>query len=171
MDLKSYQLLEFIHNRLSGIEKNIAKMDEKLDFSIALQRNHLIRVKNGEDLDDNMILMGRPYNDLTPAKAFDIFNNNQVDYILLDVTHKSFMPTHRPTGNIHIPLEELGSRYPEINSKLTPILILSEQGLRSIQACEILIKKGYFNVNNISGGYQFWPEYVHEEVKLKSVAN
>ena len=36
-------------------------------------------------------------------------------------------------------------------------MIISENGLRSIQACEMLVKKGFFNINNISGGYEFWP--------------
>ena len=42
MDLKSFQMLEFINSRLSNIEKNISRIDEKLDFSITLQRNHLV---------------------------------------------------------------------------------------------------------------------------------
>ena len=41
MDLKSFQMLEFINSRLNNIEKNIARIDEKLDFSITLQRNHM----------------------------------------------------------------------------------------------------------------------------------
>lgn len=155
MDLKIFQMLEFINSRLGNIEKNIARMDEKLDFSIMLQRNHLVRVKNGEDIDDNMILMGRPYNDLSPQKAWSIYNNNNVDFILLDVSRKS--EGKKIEESLFIPLEELNNRFVEIPSKTIPILIISENGLRSIQACELLIKKGFFNVNNISGGHEFWP--------------
>ena len=61
-------------------------------------------------------------------------------------------------GVIKVSLEDLNTRYAEIQSKTTPILIFSEQGLRSIQACEMLIKKGFFNLNNVSGGYRFWPK-------------
>ena len=43
MDLKIFQMLEFINSRLNNIEKNITRMDEKLDFSITLQRNHLVQ--------------------------------------------------------------------------------------------------------------------------------
>jgi rhodanese-related sulfurtransferase len=156
MDLKIFQMLEFINSRLSNIEKNISRIDEKLDFSITLQRNHLVRVKNGEELDDNMILMGRPYNDLSPQKAWSVFNNPNIDFYILDVTMKSFQGT-RLEGAIHIPLEELNMRFVEIPSKTVPIMIISENGLRSIQACEMLVKKGFFNINNISGGYEFWP--------------
>jgi len=32
MELKIFQMLEFINNRLANIEKNIMQLDEKLDF-------------------------------------------------------------------------------------------------------------------------------------------
>lgn len=156
MDLKIFQMLEFINSRLNNIEKNISRMDEKLDFSITLQRNHLVRIKNGEEIDDNMILMGRPYNDLTPQKAYSVYNNPNIDFIVVDVSSKSFAGT-RLDGAISIPLEELHVRFVEIPSKTVPVMIISENGLRSIQACELLVKKGFFNINNISGGYEFWP--------------
>lgn len=157
MDLKFYQMLEFINNRLTNIERNITKIDEKLDFSIAMQRNHLIRVKNGEFIDDNMILMGLPYNDLSPSKAFEIYQNKDMDYIILDVSKQDFNRPHKLEGAVSIPLAELDRRYAEIQNKTTPILVISEDGLSSISACELLIKKGFFNVNNISGGFHFWP--------------
>lgn len=160
MDLKFYQMLEFINNRLTNIERNITKIDEKLDFSIAMQRNHLIRVKNGEFIDDNMILMGLPYNDLSPSKAYEIYENKDMDYIILDVSKAEYHRPHKLEGAVCIPYTELDRRYAEIQNKTTPILVISEDGLISIQACELLIKKGFFNVNNISGGYHFWPEQV-----------
>jgi rhodanese-related sulfurtransferase len=156
MDLKIFQMLEFINSRLNNIEKNISRMDEKLDFSITLQRNHLVRVKNGEEIDDNMILMGRPYNDLSPQKSWSIYNNPNIDFLILDVTQKAFSEL-RLKDAIHIPLEELHVRYVEIPSKTVPVMVISENGLRSITACEMLVKKGFFNINNISGGYEFWP--------------
>ena len=156
MDLKSFQMLEFINSRLSNIEKNISRIDEKLDFSITLQRNHLVRVKNGEEIDDSMILMGRPYNDISPQRAWSIYNNPNVDFFVLDVTSKNFKEKKLEEA-LHIPLEELHVRYTEIPSKTTPLLVISENGLRSIQACEQLVKKGFFNINNVSGGYEFWP--------------
>ena len=158
MDLKMFQMLEFMNNRLSNIEQNINRIDEKLEFSLSLQRNHLIRVKNGEYIDDSNILMGRPYNDLSPQKALSIYNNPDLDYIILDVTKSDYVAPLKLDGVIKVSLEDLNTRYAEIQSKTTPILIFSEQGLRSIQACEMLIKKGFFNLNNVSGGYRFWPK-------------
>jgi rhodanese-related sulfurtransferase len=161
VDLKSFQMLEFINSRLNNIEKNIARIDEKLDFSITLQRNHLVRVKNGEEIDDSMILMGRPYNDITPQRAWSIYNNPNVDFFVLDVTSKSFKGV-RLEEALHIALEELHIRFVEIPSKTVPVLVISENGLRSISACELLVKKGFYNINNVSGGYEFWPGAVKE---------
>lgn len=157
MDLRIFQMLEFINTRLTNIEKNISRIDEKLDFSIALQRNHLIRVKNGDPIDDNMILMGRPYNDLTPQDAFNIFSNPDMDFLILDVSAADYKTENDLPGAVRIPLEQLDYRYAEIQNKTTPIMVISERGLRSIKACELLIKRGYFNVNNISGGHEYWP--------------
>ena len=103
-----------------------------------------------------MILMGTPYNDINPKKAYEIWNNPDSDFILLDVTSTEFNSSKRIEGAIHIPFEELPQRYGEIQSKTTPILIISERGLKSIQASELLVKKGFFNINNVSGGYEFW---------------
>ena len=165
MSLRIFKMLEYMNSRLSNIEKNIARIDEKLDFSIALQRNHLIRIKNGDFIDDTMILMGRPYNDLNPHKAFEVFSNPDADFIILDVTRSDYKNDERLEGAIHIPLEELDRRYAEVQSRTTPVMVISEQGLSSIQACEMLVKKGFFNINNISGGYEFWPGRKENQLK------
>lgn len=157
MEIQIFQMLENINSRLSNLEKNINRLEEKLDLSLCIQRNHLIRIKNGQEIDDNMILLGRPYNDLSPQKAHDLFSNGDLDFLVLDVSKESYKKKGSLKGSIHIPLEQIEKRYHEIQSRTTPILVISEQGLRSIQACELMVKKGYFNVNNISGGHQFWP--------------
>ena len=55
-----------------------------------------------------------------------------------------------------IPLEELNQRITDIESKKVPILVISEEGVRSIKACELLVRQGFYSVNNISGGYHYW---------------
>ena len=158
MDIKFMQTLEFLNTRLTNIERNIAKLDEKVDYAITLQKNHLIRVKNGENLSDSIILESLPYNDLSPQKAFEIYSDKDMDFFLLDVTKLGYDSGIKLDGRIHIPFEELNMRYAEIPNRTTPILVISEVGLRSIQACEMLVRKGFYNVNNISGGYRYWPE-------------
>lgn len=157
MDIKFYQMIEFLNSRLTNIERNIEKLDEKITYAVTLQKNHLIRVKNGENISDRMILESMPYNDLSPQQAFEIYNDRELDFFILDVSKESY---HSPKldGAIKIPLEDLNMRYAEIPNRTTPILIISEKGLRSIQACEMLVKKGFYNINNVSGGHHYWPK-------------
>lgn len=162
--LKIFQKLESIENRLINVEKNLARMDEKMDFSIALMRNQLIKVKNDEEISDNNILYGSPYNELTPQQAMKIYNNINASYMILDVSNNDYNPPVKLNGLIRLPLEQLKTRYSEITNKTIPILVISEKGVRSISACELLVKKGYFNVNNIAGGYQFWGKISGAEV-------
>ncbi len=164
------QMLNLINSRLSNIEKQLTHMDEKIDLSVSIQRNHLIRIKNGEDISDEVLLTGRPYNDLTPEKAYELYKKMDIDFILLDVTREDYEVERVLPEAIKIPLESLPERYSELINHTTPILVMSEEGVRSIQACELLIKKGYFNVNNISGGYKFWPGFRIKEVKQEASA-
>ncbi len=164
-----FEILNLINSRLSHIEKKLNYMEEKLDLSLSIQRNHLIRIKNHEDISDDVILTGRPYNDLSPEKAYQIYQNPDLDYFLLDVSREEYKPERNLKEAIKIPLEELEERCFELVNHTTPILVISEQGVRSIQACELLIKKGYFNINNVSGGYKFWPGFKLKETQ-KSVS-
>jgi len=168
MTLKIFQSLEFLNNRLLNIERNIARLEEKLDFSLAIQRNHLIRIKNGPSLTDDAILFSRPYNDLSPQEAFNIYQDSNQDFIILDVSEKNYKAATQIDASLRITLEDLAQGYAEISSKTTPILVISENGLRSILACEMLIKKGFYNLNNISGGHEYWPG--HKKTVLKEAA-
>lgn len=152
-----FELLDLINNRLANLENNLMRVEEKLDLSLAIQRSHLVRIKNKEELPDSMILLGRPYNDLSPEQAIRIYNNQDLDFIVLDVS-KNEVKDSGFEAAVRITLEELPSRLGSIRSKTTPILVISERGVRSIQACEVLVKNGFYNVNNISGGHLHWPE-------------
>ena len=165
---KLSQSLELIHNRLSKIESNIERMETKVELSLAIQRNHLVRIKNGQEISDEVILMGKPYNDLTPEKAHEIYSNQDLDFIVIDVTSSSSRFYNSLPDVIQIPLEELKTRVAEIQSKTAPILVFSEEGVRSIVACEYLVKNGFFNVNNISGGHKFWPG--HRQIETPPIA-
>ena len=158
MDLNISKKLDLLSQRLSSIEKNISKIDEKLEYNIMLQRNQLIQVKNQQEIDDSTILYGQPYNDLSPQRAYSIYQSKDKDFMVLDVTKQDFQNPKKIREAKHIPLENLPLKISEITCKLIPILVISENGLRSIKACEFLVTKGFFNVNNISGGYNLWPE-------------
>lgn len=155
-----------VMDRLEELEKKVEQLEIKMENSFALQRCHIMRVKNGEELSDQYILNGDKYSDLSPEKAYKIYQRDDYDYILLDVSAKEFNPPKEMPEAIKIPLEELAVRLQEISNKATTLLVISEDGTRSVQACELLNENGYYNVNNISGGYKFWPSFRLKEVPV-----
>ena len=155
MDLAIFRKLDEIFHKLTSIEKRMTRLEDKVDESLLITRNHLVRIKNKQELSDSSVLLGSPYNDLSPQQSWSIFNNQEIDFIIIDVSDLNY--PNRIEGAKRIPLEELSSRLSELPAGSFPVLVISERGIRSIKACELLVKKGYFNTNNISGGHECWP--------------
>ena len=154
--------------QIQNLQEQIYKLNEKLEVYQDIERSHLMRVKNGEKLSDDYILNGRKYNDMSPEIAHKFYSQNDTHFILIDVSKEEFVPSIEFAEATKIPLDELNFRYKEIASKTTQILVISEDGVSSIKACEFLNKMGFYNINNISGGYKYWPEsqVVQKEFKL-----
>lgn len=163
-----FSQLQTFEQEISRLEGRILELETRLHKLLEIERNHLIRVKNGEEVSDEFILNGRSYMDLSPEKAWRLYRNPDFDFILLDITSRDFEPVNRLPEALHIPWEEFPDRFMEIQSRTTPILIISEDGTNSVLACEFLVKRGFFNCNNISGGYKFWKGFRLEEVKDQS---
>jgi len=75
--------------------------------------------------------------------------------IILDVRTAKEYEDGTASGALHIPLDEIRDRLPEIPSD-REILLMCRAGLRSYIAYRILVQRGY-NVKNISGGYLSYP--------------
>jgi rhodanese-related sulfurtransferase len=118
-----------------------------------------MRVKNKEELSDDYLLKGLSYLDLSPEKAFELYNNVDNDFILLDVSRVVFQPFKDLPEAKKIPLEDLVMSTHLLQGRGKSIYIISECGVRSIMACKVLNNLGYYNLNNISGGYKFWPGF------------
>jgi rhodanese-related sulfurtransferase len=153
--------------QMRGLQEQIYKLNEKLETYQQVERAHLMRVKNGESLSDDYILNGRTYNDMSPESAFKYYEQNDTHFILLDVSAEGFSAQEDLPESTKIPFEELNFRYKEIVSSTTQILVISEDGVSSIKACEFLNEMGFYNVNNISGGYKYWPGFQVEKKQLK----
>jgi len=163
-----FNQLNTFEQEIARLEGRILELENRIQRLVEVERNHLIRVKNGEELSDDFIQSGRCYHDLSPDKAWKLYRNPDFDFILVDITAKDFDRAAGLPEAIHIPWEDFQDRFLEIQSKTTPLLIISEDGTNSILACEFLVKRGYFNCNNISGGYKFWKGLRLEEVKGRS---
>ncbi len=164
----AFYLINRLSKEIESLEEKIFELEKKLDLALSVERNHLIRVKNKEDLSDDFLYNGRSYLDLTPEKAYRLYKNKDFDFILLDVSKADYKPEEKLPEAIHIPFEELEARFLEITQMTTPIIIISEDGVKSVLACEFLVKRGYFNCNNVSGGYKFWPGFRLKQVNERS---
>ena len=149
------------------LESRILQLEKRIENLVNVERNHLIRIKNGEEITDDFIQNGRSYLDLSPDKAWRLYGNPDFDFILIDVSGQDFQISRLPEA-IHIPWENFAERFMEIKSRTIPILIISEDGTHSVLACEFLVKHGFFNCNNISGGYRSWIGLKLEEIRGQS---
>ena len=163
-----FSQLQTFEKEIGLLEGRILELETRINKLLEVERNHLIRIKNGEELPDDFILNGRAYLDLSPDKAWRMYRNPDFDFILVDVTAKDYEGHKRLPEALHIPWEEFAHRFLEIETRTTPLFIISEDGTNSILACEYLVKRGFYNCNNISGGYKFWKGFRLEEVKDQS---
>ncbi len=160
--------LQNFERDICRLEGRILELETRIHKLLEIERNHLIRVKNKEEVSDEFILNGRTYLDLSPEKAWRLYRNPDFDFILVDVTSKDYQPQNRLPEALHIPWEEFPDRFLEISSRTTPLLIISEDGTNSVLACEFLVKRGYYNCNNVSGGYKYWKGFRLEKVEGQS---
>lgn len=151
-----FSQLQAFEENIDRLEAKLLELEQKMDRLVQVERNHLVRVKNHEEVSDEFLMSGRGYYDLSPEKAWKLYQNPDFDCIIIDVSAKNFQSTKKIPEALHIPWEDFSERFLEIQNKMTPILIISEDGTNSVLACEFLMKRGYFNCNNVSGGYKFW---------------
>ncbi len=158
--------LQAFEAQIGHLEERILQLESRIEQMIQVERNHLVRVKNKEEVSDEFIQHGRKYQDLSPEKAWKLYSNKDYDFILIDVTEKNYKPLSVIPEAQRIPWPEFSERFFEIQSKTTPIIIISEDGTNSVLACEFLVSRGYFNCNNVSGGYKHWKGF-----QLKNAAS
>ena len=78
------------------------------------------------------------------------------DFILLDVREPHEYEEHNLQGKL-IPLGSLPERLPELLKYLnTEIIVHCRSGVRSANAKDYLVSKGFTNVRNLLGGILAW---------------
>ena len=160
--------LQAFEKQIGQLEEKILELEQKIEHMVQIERNHLIRVKNHEEVSDEFLYHGRKYQDLSPEKAWKLYCNKDFDFIMIDVSAKDYKPQRKIPEAQHIPWEEFQERFFEIQTKTTPIMIISEDGTNSVLACEFLVKRGYYNCNNVSGGYKHWKGFALTDVTGKT---
>jgi len=163
--LNIFNRITFLENKLKFIEKKLVDIEENVELKNNLIKSNLIRIKNNEYVSSNIILSDLTYNDIDPEKAYKELIKPLCSHIVIDVSEEGHKEISIP-NSIHIPLESLNERSKELVSKNSHYLIISEKGLRSILACEVLSELGFSNITNISGGHLYWPG--HQEKFLNA---
>ena len=153
------KIIPELESKVKILEKLVETLQNQLIELSHQTTSHTLRLNNGEELSLEYITRNSKYQDLSPEKAYEFYNHKNRNFILLDVSENGFTPIADLPEALIIPLEELSGSLSKMPNRATSILVISEDGVRSIRACEILHREGYFNVNNISGGYKYWPGY------------
>jgi rhodanese-related sulfurtransferase len=149
--------LNSINDKIAYLQARMVKVEESYDELLSILKSQLIQVKNEIVVTDDAIQYSRPYIDLSPAKAYDFYLDQDRNFVILDVASEFYERPVEMEEAIKIEHKLINNQQFELPGKNTPILVISEDGTTSILACETLNKLGYYMVYNISGGYKFWP--------------
>jgi rhodanese-related sulfurtransferase len=97
------------------------------------------------------------YTDLEAKELSTAPREELESYVRVDVrTAEEFAEGHIP-GAIHIPHDEMESRFGElIPYKSSKILLICRSGRRSVMAAEVLSKHGFDRLFNLKGGMLEW---------------
>ena len=94
-----------------------------------------------------------PYRDVTPEEALE--RHEKGEAVLLDVrTLPEWVGGHVPSA-IHIPMDELPSRYQELDPE-AETLVICQHGIRSAAVSQWLAQMGFDLVSNVRHGMSRW---------------
>lgn len=148
--------LQIFEDEFERLENKILELEHRMLQMHKVHRSHLIRIKNHEELSDEYVHFGKTYQDLSPEKAWKLYQNPDFNFILVDVSSADYRPPQFIPEAVRMPWEEFPELSLALHSDTTPIFVISEDGTKSVLACELLVKRGFYNCSNISGGYLFW---------------
>lgn len=157
-------------NEFRKIKSELRDLKSQVDFFETKYTEHkhknesiLLRLKNKEIIPNHFINGPLSYLDMSPEQAYDYYCDENKDFLIIDVSLFSGKDLNLcvPEAQTYT-LEELDLELTSINR---PILVISEDGVRSILACNILCRLGFLHVNNVSGGLKFWPGFRQSQLK------
>jgi metal-sulfur cluster biosynthetic enzyme/rhodanese-related sulfurtransferase len=138
------------------LRRTIEDLEGELGRGLAVTRSHLARVAAGQAPSGAAIREGRAFEDVQPAPALVMWEQ-QRDIAILDVrTEAEFANGHIPGAKL-LPVDELEDRLGELPPRDARIIVTCAAGGRSLQACNILAEHGWTNLLNLVGGMHAWP--------------
>jgi rhodanese-related sulfurtransferase len=96
----------------------------------------------------------KPVTQITPAGLKALMDSTS-PYCLLDVREPWELALARIEGSVAIPLNEIPSRFKELDAAQA-IIVMCKSGGRSQRAAEFLVANGFDRVSNLQGGINAW---------------
>lgn len=158
------QLINSLEDRINSLQNEISDLKSKNSKEIQKIKSNLLKVKNADNISNDQIINSFHYTDLSSKQAMDIYNKIDENFILLDVSSSDYEATVHLPEAISISYEDLITKTHEFKNRSIRILVLSEDGTKSILACELLFEAGFYNICNISGGYKFLEKHFEKNV-------
>ena len=94
------------------------------------------------------------YASVTPEQAVRLINDGA---FVLDVRSIDEFRTGNLSGAKNISVADLAQKLETLAAhKEGPTLVYCESGMRSARACGMLLKAGFSNISNLSGGISSW---------------
>lgn len=94
---------------------------------------------------------------ISPTEASSWYAEKKA--VIVDVRENDEWKVEHIAGAVHIPLDQLKDRLPELQSyKDTMVIAQCRGGKRSLKAMEVLKSAGFSKVYSMDGGLQSWTE-------------
>jgi rhodanese-related sulfurtransferase len=109
-------------------------------------------------------MKGQIYQDVEAREMSDVFAQARDQYVWVDVrTDEEYQAGHIP-NTLHIPHDQMESRYMELISyQQRKILLVCRSGGRSVIAAHVLSQQGFIKLYNLKGGMLEWTGPVHTQ--------
>ncbi|MDP4012067.1 MAG: rhodanese-like domain-containing protein [Candidatus Nanoarchaeia archaeon] len=106
------------------------------------------------------------FKELSPKEAEKLLENS--NGVILDVrTQHEWDKFHLERNNVKlIPVDQLETRYEELNNKSQLIVVTCRAGVRGAAASELLDQKGFTNIVNVQGGLLEWVTYLSQSGQM-----
>ncbi len=94
---------------------------------------------------------------ISPKEASVLYAEKKA--VIVDVREDDEWKAEHIAGAVHIPLDQLKDRLPELQAyKDTAVIAQCRGGKRSLKAMEVLKSAGFTKVYSMDGGLQAWTE-------------
>ncbi len=108
---------------------------------------------------NEMKIATQRFTGLTPARAVQLMNNEEDNFLVLDVREPGETAGGKITKATQIPVGSVGQRIGELEKhKGKHVIVYCKNGTRSGSACKDLSKAGFEHIYNLSGGLTAWQE-------------